>query len=42
MSSATAIPPGAEAPVFYETDEHPHPPGATGWAPRAAPLTLDP
>lgn len=30
MSSATATPPGADAPVsFYETDEHPHAPGAS-------------
>ena len=29
MSSATMTPPGAQAPVFYELDEHPHPPGAS-------------
>ena len=26
---STATPPAAEAPVFYELDEHPHPPGAS-------------
>ena len=29
MSSATVTPPGADAPVFYETEDHPHPPGAS-------------
>lgn len=29
MTSAAVTPPGAEAPVFYELDEHPHPPGAS-------------
>ena len=28
-ATATATPPGADAPVFYELDEHPHPPGAS-------------
>ena len=30
MSTATVTPPGAEGPVvFYDLDEHPHPPGAS-------------
>jgi cytochrome o ubiquinol oxidase subunit 3 len=29
MSAATTLSAGAEAPVFYELDEHPHPPGAS-------------
>ena len=29
MSSATMTPPGAQAPDFYELDEHPHPPGGS-------------
>ena len=29
MSTASVTPPGAEAPVFYDVDEHPHPPGAS-------------
>ncbi|SFR75994.1 cytochrome o ubiquinol oxidase subunit III [Sphingomonas jatrophae] len=29
MSEQTATPPGAENPVFYDVEDHPHPPGAS-------------
>ncbi|WP_420142501.1 cytochrome o ubiquinol oxidase subunit III [Sphingomonas sp.] len=29
MSSANTVAAGAEAPIFYDLDEHPHPPGAS-------------
>ena len=29
MATTTQTPPGADAPVYYELDEHPHPPGAS-------------